>query len=402
MAETNPTNSNDISLSKPEPTQINLFKNQKTLPNKITSKDIVKIIRKNKNIVIIIISVIILLIILLNINNISKLFKKKKKPIEEIVVVDKKPVKKNFKIFFEENLDELEYCDNYGLMIYDNYYTGVIHKPNIGDYIQSLAALQFLPKNCKPYFIDRDIVQFYHGPKVKLIMNSWQVIHEGNKYISDDIIPIFVSYHLNSNFELPQVYIDALKKYSPIGCRDTKTRNQFIKYGIDSYFSSCLTTTLDMEYAVNDSKRNNDIIFIDYNYGDYPQADKFLRSLKAYNLSESNIKHTRHKFNNDLSHIERFKMAKQLLNRYARAKLIVSTRIHGALPSLALRTPVIFIKNEYDHNRFPGLYELLNTVGPNEKGKFEVRVNIDEKGLVYNSNKYLEYANKMKERLKHI
>ena len=100
MAETNPTNSNDISLSKPEPTQINLFKNQKTLPNKITSKDIVKIIRKNKNIVIIIISVIILLIILLNINNISKLFKKKKKPIEEIVVVDKKPVKKNFKIFF--------------------------------------------------------------------------------------------------------------------------------------------------------------------------------------------------------------------------------------------------------------------------------------------------------------
>jgi len=87
-------------------------------------------------------------------------------------------------------------------LIYDNYYTGKIHTPNIGDYIQSLAALQFLPKNCKPYFIDRDIVQFYHGPKVKLIMNAWQRVHEGNKYMSEQIIPIFVSYHMNSNFEL--------------------------------------------------------------------------------------------------------------------------------------------------------------------------------------------------------
>ena len=95
-------------------------------------------------------------------------------------------------------------------------------------------------------------------------------------------------------------------------------------------------------------------------------------------------------------------MAKKLLNRYARAKLVVSTRIHGALPCLAVRTPVIFIKNKFDFNRFPGLYELLNTVGPNNQNKFEVKVNIDEKGFVYNSNKYLEYANKMKERLKNI
>ena len=399
MTETNP-NSLDISLKKPENTnQIKLFKDPKAFKKKITSIDILKIIKKNKYIFIILIASVILLILLLNINNIEKLFKKKKKPIEPIEIVNKPIVKS---VFFEQNLEELDYCHGYGLLIYDNYYTGKIHTPNIGDYIQSLAALQFLPKNCKPYFIDRDIVQFYHGPKVKLIMNAWQRVHEGNKYMSEQIIPIFVSYHMNSNFELPKVYVDTLKKYSPIGCRDTKTRDQFIKYGIDAYFSSCLTTTLDIDYAVNDSQRTDEIIFIDYKFGDFPEADKFLRSLKAYNLSESNIKHTRHKFNNDLSHIERFKMAKKLLNRYARAKLIVSTRIHGALPSLALRTPVIFIKNEYDHNRFPGIYELLNTVGPNEKGKFEVRVNIDEKGLVYNSNKYLEYANKMKERLKNI
>ena len=47
---------------------------------------------------------------------------------------------------------------------------------NIGDYIQSLAALEYLPKNCKPYFVDRDTIKFYNGPKVKLIMNSWNAI----------------------------------------------------------------------------------------------------------------------------------------------------------------------------------------------------------------------------------
>ena len=81
---------------------------------------------------------------------------------------------------------------------------------------------------------------------------------------------------------------------------------------------------------------------------------------------------------------------------------MVSTRVHGALPCLALRTPVIFINYSYDNNRFPGLYELLNTVGKNAEGKFETKVNLDKNGLVYNSDKYLEYANKLKEKLKYI
>ena len=393
MKETNPNNSSDSNIKNHENPKIDSGKEKKVTETKIPSKELSTNIQKNLYIFIIIISLMILLLsIILNMNNIQKLFNKN----------EKAKVINNNSFFFEENLEELDYCTNYGLLVYDYYYTGKIHTTNIGDYFQSLAALQFLPKNCKPYFVDRDIVQFFHGPKVKLIMNAWHYLHEGNKYISEQIIPIFVSYHLNNNFNLPEIYTNTLKKYSPIGCRDTKTRDQFIKYGIDSYFSSCLTTTLDIDFAVNDSERTNEIIFIDYKFGDYPKADQFLRTLNAYNLSENNIVHTEHEFNVNMTHIERFKLAKKLLNRYARAKLVVSSRIHGALPCLALHTPVIFIKRKYDHRRFPGLYELLNTIGKNSKNKFEVRVNIDEKGLVYNSNEYLEYANKLKERLKDI
>ena len=256
--------------------------------------------------------------------------------------------------FFEYNQEELNYCQNYGILIYDYYYYGKCsaHRANIGDYIQSLAALQYLPKNCKPYFIDRDSIQYYHGPKVKLIMNAWHSIKEGNKYVSKQIIPFFLSYHLGKS-NLSSLYINTLKKFSPIGCRDINTRDTLNKYGINSYFSSCLTTTLDIDFLSPENKRSNNIIFIDYKFGQFRKADKFLLSLKRYNFK--NIIHTKHKFNLELSHIERFRLAKSLLEKYSKAKLVITTRIHGALPCLAFHTPVIFINKIYDYYRFPGI-----------------------------------------------
>ena len=271
---------------------------------------------------------------------------------------------------------------------------------NIGDYIQSLAALQYLPKECKPYLIDRDKIQFYNGPKVKLIMNGWHLIQEGNKFIPNQINPILLSYHISNPLNLPSIYIENLGKFSQIGCRDTNTRDQLIKYGIKAYFSSCLTTTLDIDYSAKDEERTNDIIFIDYKFGDYYEADKFIYSLKAYNFSE--IINITHFFSLNLTHIERFNLAKKLLDKYARAKLVITTRLHAALPCLALKTPVILINRYFSLERFPGLYKFLNTIGRNETNKFEIKVNIDDKGFVYNSKDYLEYSFKLKDALRNI
>ena len=184
--------------------------------------------------------------------------------------------------FFEKNQDELKYCDNYGVFVYDFYYYlgGKIREypSNLGDYIQSLAAIQYLPKNCKPYLVDRDMLRFYHGPKIKLIMNGWHLIHDGNNYISSQIKPIFLSFHLN-RFDTSTDYIKKLKLFSPIGCRDNSTRDKLIKYGINAYFSSCLTTTLDIDYASNEKIRTDEIIFIDYKLGDYPEADEYIQNM---------------------------------------------------------------------------------------------------------------------------
>ena len=270
---------------------------------------------------------------------------------------------------------------------------------NIGDYIQSLAALQYLPKNCKPYFVDRDTIQFYNGSKVKLIMNSWNEIAKGNKHISNQIIPIFISYHISNPKGLSSIYLKNLGNFSPIGCRDTNTRDELIKYGIKAYFSSCLTTTLDIDYSVYKKERTNDIIFTDFRFGDYSPADNYILSLKTYNFN--NIINITHIYNLNLTHIERFKLAKKLLVKYARAKLVITTRLHAALPCLALNTPVILVNKKFDI-RFSGLYKFLNTIGRNEENKFEIKVNVDNEGFVYNSKEYLNYSIKLKEALKNF
>lgn len=132
--------------------------------------------------------------------------------------IKKKPAKnysensnKIKKFFFLEKEEKINYCKNYGIMIY-NYKLYKAGVGNIGDYIQSLAALQFLPKNCLPIFVDRDNIRFYNGTNVTLIMNGWHYVHRENLIISESILPIFVSYHINNIRKINSIFINSLKK----------------------------------------------------------------------------------------------------------------------------------------------------------------------------------------------
>ena len=53
--------------------------------------------------------------------------------------------------------------------------------------------------------------------------------------------------------------------------------------------------------------------------------------------------------------------ANDLLNKYRNAKLVITSRLHCALPCRAFNTDVIFIhKNLNTDHRFSGLLEILN------------------------------------------
>jgi len=255
----------------------------------------------------------------------------------------------------------------YGLLTYDENKRFF----NVGDNIQSLAAKQFLPQ--VDTFINRERLGEYDGDPVKLIMNGWFTHNIHNWVPSEKIDPIFVSFHMNNTaapYMLSEKGIEYLKKHQPIGCRDKFTAQTLNEKGIDAFFTGCLTLTLD-SYKVDDSLRGDEIYIVDPLYN-YPRSEKVFYNAKltiknilngaAFQLGKKK-KHLKNFISkevldtaefinqeppsNQFSDEEKFKMAETLLNKYARAKLVITSRIHCALPCLALGTPVIFI-NGFD------------------------------------------------------
>ena len=100
----------------------------------------------------------------------------------------------------------------------------------------------------------------------------------------------------------------------------------------------------------------------------------------------------------------RFKRAYELLQLYAGAKYVITSRIHCAFPCLGLQTPVAYLKNNADGEkslcRLENVPELLNVVELNGekivssfvKGKFSSQTQF------LNKSTYLKYRNSLIEK----
>src|SRR5690606_10514170 len=101
---------------------------------------------------------------------------------------------------------------------------------------------------------------------------------------------------------------------------------------------------------------------------------------------------------------EKFLLAEELLNKYSTAKLVITSRIHCALPCLALGTPVIYLngfEKEFDACRMEGLSDLFYTININRKTKeissnFKISGLIDEDTELVNKSDYLILADNLK------
>lgn len=134
----------------------------------------------------------------------------------------------------------------YGLVYYKE-------TDNIGDDIQTYAALRFLPK--VDYYIDRESLNcFVPNEKeyIFTIMNGWFLHNKSAWPPSPYIYPHLVSMHFTQldKIDVGDSYLsglggDYLKSYKNIGCRDIETQKRLSKNGIQNYFSGCLTLTIN-------------------------------------------------------------------------------------------------------------------------------------------------------------
>lgn len=271
----------------------------------------------------------------------------------------------------------------YGLMKYEG--------GNLGDEIQSLAAKRFLPR--VDLYVDRDnLKNIKSNQKIKLIMNGWFTHKPPNWPPSPDIKPLFVSFHISPSCARELTLDESIqyfKKHEPIGCRDYYTRDLLRKKGVESYFSGCLTLTLqsnttgksneillvdlDKEALKNiPKKRLNSCVILDH-YGYNPLIKKM------YNLARSNNSlcslyklalQLREKFKVKLvlhqPSSKKFQRAEKLLKRYSMAKLVITSRLHCALPCLAFGTPVIFVSKSLNDPRFRGYLDYLRSYSVEE------------------------------------
>lgn len=325
---------------------------------------------------------------------------------------------------------------------------------NIGDYVQALASSQFLPH--VDGFIDRDKdLKNYNGDHCKVIMNGWYMHDPKNWPPSDLIDPLFVAFHLNSgvkNDMLSAASISYLKKHQPIGCRDLKTMELLNNNGVEAYFSGCMTLTLGEKYhseekegktyivdpvlnAVLDTSLTLKAICIilrhpldilklfrtkqlklHYGHNFIKEALKTAIFYKEYSrifgrelimkstyITQESMHYKVH-FKTDA---ERLAEAERLVKMYAKAQLVITSRIHCALPCLGLETPVIYLEKGIDIEeskcRLGGLKELFNVIIVNNGTlipQFDTMLPITELNRPSNKDTWRSLANELKRRCK--
>lgn len=243
----------------------------------------------------------------------------------------------------------------YALYSYDN-------STNIGDEIQSIAARRFLPRI--DYFINRDEVGSWRLPqkssKVKLITNAWYMSKPYHWPIGEsNLDPLLISMHIET--EIPETRaafssaesVGYLKKHQPIGCRDVSTQEFLQELGLETYFSGCLTLTLQKDPNI---KKEGYVLASGVTDAVYKklqeQTDRTVIRIDSHSEDD-----------------ESFLVAEKYLYLYQAAHCVVTSRLHAMLPSLALETPVLFISDgnmTASHSRFNGLQELTHNLSENE------------------------------------
>lgn len=224
----------------------------------------------------------------------------------------------------------------YGLIYYRD-------TDNIGDDILSYAAKRFLPR--VDYYIDREEMDVFvpeETEPVAAILNGWYLHYNYTFPPSSYIIPLFVGTHFGRDQMIfgDYSFLDGnaskyLQMNEPIGCRDTNTLSVMKEKGIDSYFSGCLTLTLQ---PFEDVTKTCAVILTDVSQ----EVETYVGNL----LPNQDMIYKTHIIpKEDRGEVWdiREKRVKEILRLYQGAQLVITTRLHCALPAIALGTPVILV-----------------------------------------------------------
>lgn len=263
--------------------------------------------------------------------------------------------------------------NRFGLLVYSS--------SNLGDEIQSLAALRHLPRVDE--IVDRDEPhQLPHTTRV--ICNGW-FTHRPDLWppSNRNIEPLLTSIHLANDGDSSHARLLApkgreyLSKHGPVGCRDTATLDLLVANDIPAYFSGCLTLTLP-PYS---GHRHDRVVFVDVPDEITQQAPPDVRGTGLrLKQSTGSVRGLSLSGRFRLRGVHQFAAALRRLRIYATSRLVITTRLHAALPAIALGTPSILLMRDPSDPRFQGLSQFTHALPLDD-------VSADPRGLDWTLNK---------------
>jgi hypothetical protein len=281
---------------------------------------------------------------------------------------------------------------------------------NLGDDIQAWPAWQFWGRNVDAV-LERDTLEWWHPlgfdlkpeEKVAIIFNGWLTHNPRGWFPPQNLSPLFISLHIAPEIA-PKFFRPELVEYLSqfeIGARDLATLDLLKSYGLKAYFSGCLTLTVShwLSRTAPPKEFRPLIVDLDKEVMDYVPLEIQNASIDSTQeiSSQTSVilklipKITQMRWAKALktilprsfvdsfsyfvfrkildmspgvpkSPLSRLVLAEERLRLLSGASLILTSRLHVALPAASLGVPVILVHPRlHEDPRFSGLSGLVNS-----------------------------------------
>ena len=274
---------------------------------------------------------------------------------------------------------------------------------NLGDDIQSIAQQEFIEvrePSKEIVHIERDQMGGYKGPPVKMLMSGWFMGDWRQFPPSARIKPVFISFHVSLSEEAEEAEqtkevlkanLDYLKAHEPIGCRDDATRDLLRGFGVEAFTSGCMTLLLPPPPP--GTARKGVYIVCEEEWEPDEWRDCVPRDVLARSEDLTHDLALRKRYE-VITAGRRRAMARDVLDKYRTAELVITTRLHCALPCRAFGTPMIFLHTNYHTDkRFDGLRNILRgSADVFDFDKLRAPLNIDKEKELLRTKLLEKYA----------